>query len=977
MPMIHTIFQEFLLSQPYIQELPEQSQKELLEQVHVWKYRMGQPMLVLKRKPKYVLVLYKGGARCVYLDPRSNKLVTIQRFIKGDVIGWLSALRGYTCENIIATDESVAIAIPAQLFTELWEHQVNWRKFFSRQAIPIEIAEMINFELSETAYQVMTIPLREWVSQLKVKLVALSPGPLVIPDIPNVRWWISLGEIGNQREGSWLNLGESKLEVKCPTRLIGIIGSVIVPELCVDNQVTSDEEDVAEMELSYAPSGEEEEVLHEQQYPFCRGEGKIGGALACYQMLCKYFKIPFRKEVLRRVLESRSRHVSQISLELAGAVAEVMGLNSQLLNIPKHLFAKVEAPALMQWQGKLVVVFHISASEIVFGVPDQGIVKCKPKEVLSEWEDQNSIYIVKLKKSIYTPQERFGFSWFWPYLWRYRKVLFEVLLASFFVQLFGLANPLMIQIIIDKVLVQNSINSLNVLGILLLGAAIAEAVLGALRTYLFVDTTNRIDMALGSQVIDHLLRLPLRYYERRPVGELSTRVNELESIRQFLTGTALSSVLDAIFSVVYIVVMVIYSWLLTLVALATIPLFILLTLLAAPIIRRQLRVRAERYAQTQAYFSEVLGGILTVKAQNLELTARWKWQARYARYIATGFRTVITSTAASSISHFLNQTSSLLLLWVGAFLVLKGQLTLGQLIAFRIIAGYTTSPLLRLVQLWQNFQQTALSLERLADIVDTPQETDLDDSKNISMPRIIGGIRFEDVNFRFNANSPLQLTNICLDIKPGSLVGIVGESGSGKSTLTKLISRLYIPESGRIYIDNFDIAKVNLYSLREQIGVVLQDPLLFDGTVQENIAIGNSGLPIESIINVAKIACAHDFIMNLPQGYNTRVGERGNMLSGGQRQRIALARVLLQQPRLLILDEATSALDYNTEFQVCKNLAKAFKGKTILFITHRLSTLREADRIILMDEGRIVEDGTHEVLLQMRGRYYSLYQKQG
>jgi len=976
MQVIHTVFQEFLKSQPYVQELPQGVQEELLKQVQAWRYRMGQPITVLKRKPKHVLVLYKGSARSVYPDPRSNKLVTIQRFYKGDVIGWLGVLRGRGCENVIATDESVGIVIPASLFLELWENQASWQRYFNRQVTPVEVAEMIVSELSEQAQQCVTLPLRDWVNQLKVKLITLSPGPLVIPDIPNSRWWVSLGQVGEYGEGSWLDLKANDLEVKRTTRLIGIIGSVMIQN-AERMSVATDDEDGVEMSLPYAPPADEEEETEVHKYPYYRGEGKIGGAMACYQMLAKYFGMPLRRDMLRRVLETQSRHGGEISLELAGALAQMVGLDSQLIKVPKHLLGRVEAPALVRWQGKLVVLFSISLYEIVLGVPDQGILRRKPKELLSTWTNDEYIEVLKIKKAPHTPQERFGLSWFWPYLWRYRKVLFEVLIASFFVQILSLANPLMIQVIIDKVLVQNSTETLNVLGILLLGIALAESVLSAIRTYLFVDTTNRIDMALGSEVIDHLLRLPLRYYERRPVGELSTRINELEQIRQFLTGTALTVVLDAIFSIIYIVVMFIYSWLLTLIALATVPLFALLTVLAAPLIRRQLRAKAERNAETQSYFVEVLSGIQTVKAQNLELTSRWQWQSRYARYIGTGFRTVITATAASSMSYFLNHLSDLLLLWIGALLVLKGELTLGQLIAFRVIAKYTTSPLLRLVQLWQNFQETALSLERLADIVDTPQEADIHDYKNIPMPPIVGAIRFEGVNFRFNPNSPLQLVNISLEIEPGSFVGIVGQSGAGKSTLAKLIARLYTPESGRIYIDNYDIAKVNLYSLRRQIGMVLQEPLLFDGTVQENIAQGNPDTPIESIIEAAKIACAHDFIMDLPQGYNTRVGQRGSALSGGQRQRIALARVLVQQPRLLILDEATSALDYNTEFQVCRNLSRAFRGKTVLFITHRLSTVREADRIILMDQGKIVEDGTHEELLKLKGRYYSLYQKQG
>ncbi len=608
----------------------------------------------------------------------------------------------------------------------------------------------------------------------------------------------------------------------------------------------------------------------------------------------------------------------------------------------------------------------------------------KPKDLLHslaegealDGQQPESIPILLLQRTKQTPKQRFGLQWFLPSLYRYRKVLLEVFIASFFVQLFGLANPLMIQIIIDKVIVQNSIDTLHVLGIFLVVVAIFEALLTSLRTYLFVDTTNRIDMALGSEIIDHLLRLPLRYFERRPVGELSSRINELENIRQFLTGTALTVVLDAVFSVLYIVVMFIYSWVLTIVSLSTIPLFILLTLIVSPIVRSQLRTKAERNAETQSYLVEVLSGIQTVKAQNIELRSRWQWQERYARYVSAGFQTVLTSTTASSTSSFLNKLSALLVLWVGAYLVLDQQLTLGQLIAFRIISGYVTSPLLRLAQIWQNFQETALSLERLSDIVDNPQEADEDDRYNIPMPNIKGAVTYENVSFRFGSSGPWQLTNINLEFPAGVFVGIVGQSGSGKSTLMKLLPRLYEVNSGRILIDNYDIQKVELYSLRRQVGIVPQDSLLFDGTVQDNIALTNPEASAEEIIEAAKIACAHDFIMGLPSGYNTRVGERGSSLSGGQRQRVAIARTVLQNPQLLILDEATNALDYETERQVCLNLIEAFKGRTVFFITHRLTTIRNSHIILMMDKGAVVEQGTHEELMALNGRYYCLYQQQ-
>ncbi|MGB3494369.1 MAG: peptidase domain-containing ABC transporter, partial [Elainellaceae cyanobacterium] len=718
-----------------------------------------------------------------------------------------------------------------------------------------------------------------------------------------------------------------------------------------------------------------------QDYPFVRGRGEKEGAMACFQMLCKHLNVPFRRDSVKRVLDNQSERIGGVSLELCGAIVESMGLQAQLVTLPATSIGRLEAPVLINWQDGFAILYEVNEREMVIAVPEMGIIRRNTRDVQKTWGEPTESggrkgQVVLIRSTKQTPQKRFGLDWFLPSINKYKGVLTIVFVASFFVQLFALANPLMIQVIIDKVIVQNSSDTLQVLGFFLLVIAIFEAVLTSLRTYLFVDTTNRIDMSLGSEIIDHLLRLPLRYFERRPVGELSTRINELENIRQFLTGTALTVVLDAVFSVIYIVVMFIYSWLLTLVSLATIPFFVGLAIIASPLIRQQLRVKAERNAETQSYLVEVMSGIQTVKAQNMELRARWQWQQRYARYVSAGFKTVLTSTTASSASNFLNKLSGLLVLWVGAYLVLQGDLTLGQLIAFRIISGYVTSPLLRLAQLWQNFQETALSIERLSDIVDAAPEASDEDRLNIPMPNVQGGVRYEDVSFRFGNSGSLVLNNVNVEFEPGMFVGIVGQSGSGKSTMTKLLPRLYDLENGRILVDGYDISKVELYSLRQQIGIVPQDSLLFEGTIQENIALTIPDASAEAIIDAAKVAAAHEFIMELPNGYNTRVGERGASLSGGQRQRIAIARTVLQNPRMLILDEATSALDYDTERRVCLNLADTFAGRTVFFITHRLSTIRNADVILMLDKGSVVEQGLHGDLMALQGRYYCLYQQQ-
>ena len=410
--------------------------------------------------------------------------------------------------------------------------------------------------------------------------------------------------------------------------------------------------------------------------------------------------------------------------------------------------------------------------------------------------------------------------------------------------------------------------------------------------------------------------------------------------------------------------MVIYSWVLTLIALAVLPIQVGLTLLGAPLFRRQYRQAAEENAKTQSHLVEVLTGIQTVKAQNVEMISRWKWQDRYGRYISRTFEKTISGTALSQTSQVLQKISQLLVLWVGASMVLANELTLGQLIAFRIISGYVTQPLLRLSTIWQSIQELRVSFERLADVIDTPQESNELDKGKVPLPPLQGDVSFEDLSFSFNKSTAPVLKDINLNIKDGTFVGIVGQSGSGKSTLVKLLPRLYSPDQGRILIDGYDIDKVELYSLRRQIGIVPQDPLLFSGSISENIALTQPDADSDEIIMAAKLAVAHDFIMTMPSGYSTPVGERGSSLSGGQRQRIAIARTLLSNPKLLVMDEATSALDYETERRVCDNLVNALRDCTVFFITHRLSTVRRADVIVMMHQGAVVEMGTHEALIE-------------
>ena len=993
MTYIQSTFEDFIASIEGFDQLSKEEINKFLssEILQPLRYRIGQKIIGKEQLPERIAILYQGNVRLLGYDPQTHLPITLKKLQPGAIIGEIAWLRELPCETAIASTEVVCLSWKAADYLQFLTRNPAFGKARQNQSHLIEIFDVLSSQVAQKALVNHNLKDISEQAQLESKVHYLSPGKTSLKELDSSRIWFVSGRssLNNFLPGSRLEDEVIEVKGKAPVRLLGINAHDL---LLLDGVPTESEiletisDSKVNLEIPYAPDQEfvppttSNKSLKNKNYPFVRGQGELEAPLACFQMLSKHLEIPFRKEVVRRILNDQIQRQGSISFQVCAYLSELIGLKSQLVDVPAVSINRIPTPALIRYRDSFAVLYAIDGKTVVLGLPSQGIINCQINQLVEELETddanlQPQVRVLLLSATKETPKERFGLGWFVPYLSRYRWVLIEVFIASFFVQLAALANPLVIQLIIDKVIVQNSISTLNILGVLLLAVGVFEAVLTTLRTYLFVDTTNRIDMSLGSQIIDHLLRLPLRYFDKRPVGELSTRINELENIRQFLTGTALTVVLDALFSLVYIVVMLFYSWQLTLVGLGTIPLFVVVTLIAAPTVSRQLRTKAERNAETQSYLVEVMSGIQTVKAQNIELRSRFSWQKKYAKFVAAGFKTVLTSTLANSTSQFLSKLSSLLVLWVGAYLVLKGELTLGELIAFRIISSYVTTPILRLAQIWQNFQETGLSLERLSDIVDTPQEAEVD-RNNIPLPAVSGAVKYENVSFRFAASGPLQLSNVNVEFTAGKFVGIVGQSGSGKSTMMKLLLRLYDTESGRILVDGYDIAKVELYSLRRQIGVVPQDTLLFDGTVQENIALTNPEATTEEIIEAAQIAVAHEFIMTLPNGYNTRVGERGSALSGGQRQRIAIARSVLQRPKILVLDEATSALDYPTEKQIGLNLARAFKGNTVFFITHRLNTVSNADTIVVMDNSRMIEQGSHQELMAAKGHYFYLYQQQ-
>lgn len=570
---------------------------------------------------------------------------------------------------------------------------------------------------------------------------------------------------------------------------------------------------------------------------------------------------------------------------------------------------------------------------------------------------------------------KFDFSWFVPALVKYRKLLGEVLLISFMLQLFALVSPLFFQVVMDKVLVHRGLTTLDVLVIGLVVVVVFESVLNGLRAYVFSHTTSRIDVELGARLFRHLVQLPLAYFQARRVGDSVARVRELENIRSFLTGNALTVVLDVLFSVIFIAVMLFYSVPLTLIVLVSLPLYFGLSLAIVPILRQRLDVKFARGAENQSMLVETITGIQTVKASALEPSFGKRWDNQLAAYVSASFKTQNLATWAHEGVNLIGKLVNAATLWYGAHLVMGNELTVGQFVAFNMFAQRVAQPIMRMAQLWTDFQQTGISVARLGDILNS--RTEVPPTSAAQLPPIKGRITLDGVVFRYRPEASPVLNGISLDIRPGEIIGIVGRSGSGKSTLTKLVQRLYSPEAGRLLVDGIDISLIDAAQLRRQVGVVLQENLLFNRSVRENIAITDPAASIEAVVRVAQLAGAHEFISELPEGYDTHVGEQGSSLSGGQRQRIAIARALFTNPRILIFDEATSALDYESEAIIQRNMTHICKGRTVLIIAHRLSAVRHAHRIIVMDKGKIVEAGPHDALVQKpQGLYAHLWRMQ-
>lgn len=1010
---IQTYLPDFFASWPFNQ-LSDKLQKRVSQKLQLCSFQFGQVIYAPGELPIAVHFVVQGRVRILATTADQNSTVAVAD--KGTLIGWDSLLRRVATGTVRAAaapdvEEVLTLALPADEFEAI---ALGYLLPDFAKPSPLELFDTLSGFLAKMPTRFSAKQLKEIVERIDREQIAIvqnwrpADGDFLLGDRSvvgeNRTWLYSGGAPLEQAIGTAIAAADQISPIRSspfPVRLLGIdrpfLAAILqgkvppaAPARLPATPAVAPAVEPPAAPLPIAPFTKSTAATAAKNYPIRKSPAAnpIEDMVACFGMVCDRLQVPYRHDSLRRWLVERFGSPDSVQtlddfdpFDLCVRIGQAIGLEAELVRFTPSAggLDRLTTPAMIYYHDVFVVVHDVTQTAVTIGSPRTGLLRLAPKEFAARLapDTEGALPICRaivLSRMPRTPIDRFGFKWFIPALSKHRGVLVQVLIASMFVQLLGLANPLLVQQVIDNVIVSANLDAMTTFGILMVLFAVLEGVLTVVRMYLFASTTHRVDLLLGGEIIRHLLRLPLNFFEKRPVGELSARLSELENIRQFLTGTSLTVVLDVIFSVLYIIVMFLYSVPLTICVLLTVPVVIASTLFVAAIQQKLIRAKADRGAKVQSYLIEILGGIFTVKAQHMESLVETTWRDRYVRYLSTGFNTATVSTLFSSFSQFLSTMSNLLVLWVGAGAVLRGDLTLGGLIAFRILNGYVTGPLLRLAGLWQRIQETSLSIELLADIMNTPAEALPEDESHLELPPLRGDVQYHSVNFGFKPGQH-QLQNVDLDVPAGAFVAIVGQSGSGKSTLLKLLPRLYVPQSGTITIDGYDVNKVNLDSLRSQVGIVPQDAVLFEGSIRDNIALFQD-LPDEAVIAAAEVAEAHNFIMQLPEGYSTQVGERGASLSGGQRQRIAIARVIARNPRLLIFDEATSALDYETERHVCDNLIERLSDRTCFFITHRLSSVTSADRILFMESGVIAEQGTHDELMARRQLYYCLYAQQ-
>jgi HlyB family type I secretion system ABC transporter len=711
-----------------------------------------------------------------------------------------------------------------------------------------------------------------------------------------------------------------------------------------------------------------------QRYPFVKQQSMRDCGVACLVMIGRYWGKNFGINQVRAMA-----NVDRNGASLWGLVsaAESIGFSTRPIKGTLDGLGQQRLPAIAHWQGNhYIVVYAITRRAVVVSDPALGRRRLTRDQFQAGWTGYT--LLLQPTQALQNAPEAQSDLWrFIELLKPYRWVFVEVLLASLLIQLFGLCTPIFTQILLDRVVVERSISTFFAAGTGLLIFSLFGLLMRSLRRYLLFHTANRIDLSLAVGFIAHALRLPQRYFDTRYVGDITSRISENRTIRRFLSSDAILTLIDLLMVFVYFGLMFWYSWPLALTAAVLLPILAIITLITTPFLKRVSREIFNTKTKEGSYLIEVLTGVTTIKALGIERLVRWRWEELFNQSIKTNFSGQLLRERFNLVNDVIETTGTRLIFLFGVWLVINEQLSIGQLFAFNMLLGNVFSPFQRLITLWNDFQEVVIAVERLNDVLNTLPEEDEQSLLMPSLPPLRGQLSFQQVTFRYNPESDRNtLENITFEVLPGQTVAIVGRSGSGKTTLGKLLLGLYPVTGGRILVDGHDVNSVTKASLRRQVGVVDQETFLFGGSIRENITLAYPSATTEEIREAARLAGADLFINDLPLKYETPIGEGGGMISGGQRQRLAIARALLGNPRLLILDEATSSLDTESEHIIQTNLNTILKDRTTLVIAHRLSTVRNADLILVLDRGILIEQGTHEELMARRGQYFYLNQQQ-
>jgi len=971
--------EHLLLSFEPFDRLPPELGRLLDPLLEPCRFRLGQSVLLPDVLPAGVLLIRRGQLRSLAPAPRGQGLRTIERLGPGSIAGWAGLVRGAPCEHLRASTDVEALLLPPATFTDLIAGHPSLAAVFQQRLAAAELHALL-VNLAPTQPWAMQ-QLESWPEPLQTSGVrSLIPGPesaLALP--PGYRWFASSGRPLGE---AWPDRPSGPQRPPAPgtpwLRLVGLTAppepEPLRPEPELAPSVTA--EVLADDEYSPSPIPPAPRPAGQQaQLSLQQASGPRDIPLAICTALADYFGVPLNRDALISQVDAVLQRQERLNLVNLGQILDGLGLKVLLSRVPSDRLGRVPMPAVIEQNGRFGLLDGIDADGTARILEAElGPLQVPANDLVTHDNGETELLLLERKED--AKERRFSWAWYLPYLGEHRRALIEVAVTSLVANLLKLVTPLALMVLINQVVSSRSIGALVSISAVMVLASLVEGVLKTLRSFIFTETANRIDQATKSTVLDQLVRLPQGFFDSRPVGQVMFYINQLDQLREFLMGQSLTTVIDLLFSLMFLVVLMLISPVLTLTTLSMVPILVVIALVTNPLVRAQIGSSIVESVKTYSHLNESITGIQTIKSQNAELKTRWEFQNRYSRFIGEDFKLKVTQESIKNLSEFLNNLNQILVTGVGVWLVIQNKMNLGEFIAFRILAGYVTAPLTQAVTTWQTFQFASERLKMVGDVVDRPTEQSRLEAQNIPMPPLKGHVQFRDVTFRFTDTTPVILQGVNLEIPAGAFIGLVGSSGSGKSTLLKLLPRFYRPLEGSVLIDGLDIAKIELYSLRRQIGVVPQDSVLFDGTIRENLLMVKPDATADDMMRATRIACAHDFIMALPQGYNSSVGERGAGLSGGQRQRLALARAVLQNPRMLILDEATSALDASTERQVCINLFEAFRGRTVFFITHRLSTVRPADTIVLMDRGAVMEVGNHEQLMANEGWYYALCRSQ-